>query len=261
MGKIELSETPALNSGYTENKRSTMVFTLVELLIVIAIIAILAGLLLPALKSAKDQAKVIQCINLHKAHGLAVSSYNNDYNEYCPIAAPIGSQPYWGSSTTLGYWPYMYSYYGVKDADVADAGVGTAYRDRMMKYMCPAGAAWFPTYRAVADTTDASARPERTGIYLHSFVKWDPINPSRELIGGRKALWVTRPSSYFIVFDSDFSNANFASDAKYPHHPNRVYGVAFLDGSAKSFKRPNTRNGAAPGYWEYGYWRYLGDGM
>jgi hypothetical protein len=155
----------------------------------------------------------------------------------------------------------MYSYYGVKDADVADAGVGTAYRDRMMKYMCPAGAAWFPTYRAVADTTDASARPERTGIYLHSFVKWDPINPSRELIGGRKALWVTRPSSYFIVFDSDFSNANFASDAKYPHHPNRVYGVAFLDGSAKSFKRPNTRNGAAPGYWEYGYWRYLGDGM
>jgi prepilin-type N-terminal cleavage/methylation domain-containing protein/prepilin-type processing-associated H-X9-DG protein len=54
-------------------------FTLVELLVIIAIIGILAGLLLSALSSAKQQATSIQCINNLKQETVAYYSYAQDF--------------------------------------------------------------------------------------------------------------------------------------------------------------------------------------
>ncbi len=83
-------------------------FTLVELLVVIAIIGILIALLLPAVQSAREAARRLQCANNFKQVGLALHNYHSSFNTF-PLGADsnVGGASAYGFSWAMRIWPFL----------------------------------------------------------------------------------------------------------------------------------------------------------
>src|SRR3954465_9018188 len=73
--------------------RFRIAFTLIELLVVVAIIAILAALLLPALAGGKERARRIVCKNHLRQFLLAAQMYAHDFENKLPSGSSENSDP------------------------------------------------------------------------------------------------------------------------------------------------------------------------
>ena len=116
-------------------------FTLIELPVVIAIIAIIAAILLPVLNRAKQSAQNVTCLNNLKQLELCCHTYSVDYNDYLPpneaggfVMAPSSTN---GPSvvTNVSWCP------GIAPQDTTEANVKAgliySYNNSPGIYHCP----------------------------------------------------------------------------------------------------------------------------
>lgn len=84
-------------------------FTLVELLVGIGIIAVLMGMLLPALGTARSNARTIRCLSILRSYHQANVLYHDRYGGWVPVKTGLPPADSRAGQSILPYmnWPWF----------------------------------------------------------------------------------------------------------------------------------------------------------
>lgn len=199
-------------------KKLQRAFTLIELLVTMAIIALLAGLLLPVLSRAKSTAANATCLNNLKQLGVAARLYAEENNSLLPAAELLPSNPTNPKKPLPRIADELASYVG--------KSVGT--NSRLSVFKCPRDNDWFFEVEGSSYQWNTLINGKRIDFGENS-------RGAGTLISNGVVVWqtnfdVTRgieATPFFVDYD-DF----------HPRAPKSGKNVVYMDGHAAVFEPP-----------------------
>ena len=192
-----------------KDRPKSRAFTLVELLVTIAIIGILAALLLPTLSSARKKAVKVSCLNNLKQLGIAMMSYEQENGDKLPYAAIRMAIPTAVSSYEMTWDSLLNHHLGGQQTDdqlwnpVASWKSGAAQVVRVLK--CPSDTTARPL--EAPPNMEVPRRSYSMPQYMNSRgdvshgggpAPWPPASDSQAGVG----LWLTPLSRYWNKADN-----------------------------------------------------------
>ncbi len=243
-------DTSSLNPHPCLKRKVPRRFTLIELLIVIAIIAILAGMLLPALNNAKRRSQAIACSGNLKQTGMDIAAYESDYKVLPPTRIPAVGLP--GDKTD--WMNLMYS--KVENGKYVPARPGG-----WKTIQCPADTV---RSKSTMDAFDRSIwrsySPDNIALPYYSQEMELNWTSNKELIPteGKERNLVKSPSRMTTIWEHIYDNYRISSPAGVNNVNYMQYAFNLTRAPYSDVKNPNFRHKTGGNYlfWD-GHLEYL----
>jgi prepilin-type N-terminal cleavage/methylation domain-containing protein/prepilin-type processing-associated H-X9-DG protein len=202
-------------------------FTIIELLVVLAVIGVLVALLLPAVQGAREAARRLSCTNNLKQIGLALHHYESTHRCF-PAAGyyprrGTAADTYSAQARLLSYVEQSNLYLQI-DFGLPATSQPTVVAQRIALYLCP---------DELHDRPRTNSSPVRYPLnYVANFGSWLVYDPNTGL-GGDGALQINRGTRMADFVDGTSNTIAFAEV--------KAYG-SYLLGSGQ----PNSLTAPAP---------------